>query len=71
MAREPLVRGFRQLFALCFGAVLIALLASVPTAVSSGRRVSAFATMILMQPYQSLGGVPTTGIAPAVAQVLG
>ena len=41
MARELLVRGFRQLFALCFGAVLIALLASVPTAVSSGRRVSA------------------------------
>ena len=35
------MRGFRQLFALCFGAVLIALLASVPTAVSSGRRVSA------------------------------
>ena len=41
MAREPLVRGFRQLVALCLGAVLIALLASVPTAVSSGRRVSA------------------------------
>ena len=65
MAREPLVRGFRQLVALCLGAALIALLASVPTAVSSGRRVSA--TMTLIQPYQSLRGVPTTGIAPAVA----
>ena len=29
------MRGFRQLVALCLGAVLIALLASVPTAVSS------------------------------------
>ena len=65
MAGELLVRGFRQLVALCFGAVLIALLASVPTAVSSGRRVSRH--MILIQPDQSLGGVPTTGIAPAVA----
>ena len=65
MARELLVRGFRQLVALCFGAVLIALLSSVPTAVSSGRRVSRH--MILIQPHQSLGGVPTTGIAPAVA----
>ena len=64
-AGELLVRGSRQLVALCLGAVLIALLASVPTAVSSGRRVSA--TMILIQPYQSLRGVPTTGIAPAVA----
>ena len=65
-AGELLVRGSRQLVALCLGAVLIALLASVPTAVSSGRRVSA--TMILIQPYQSLRGVPTTGIAPASKQ---